>query len=85
MGNTLVAEIEVRHMANIVEYLLYDEQRHFLECSDDCADDPAAKRKQLAAHIFMSIYPVAVALGYQISDEALKIYNHLVSPLDRID
>jgi hypothetical protein len=76
MSSTILSAIEGRNMTRIVEYMLEDEQQHFLECdSDDESRD----------HIFMAIAPVAAALFFDLDAEALEKHNRLASPLNRID
>ncbi len=55
------------HVAKLVEYLLYDEQKSFLECSDDDARD----------HIFMALVPVATELGFALDKEAADMFERL--------
>jgi hypothetical protein len=72
-----------RNIHAIVEYLLCDEQQHFLECglSDDFCNQAEVL---MGRHIYMDLAPVAAALGYELDPEAVELYNRLVSPSERI-
>jgi hypothetical protein len=71
MMDSTTVQVPVKDAVALVDYLLNDEQQHFLGYVDGNDDEEAV------GHIFMSVCPLAVALGFEVDDEALAAFNRL--------